>query len=95
MTLGYNDINRMLIEHCGTNAQGSMDESTIAEGQGGVVTDADGLNGGYFGLCNVRQKYIHGVSKGIVPSSASDFTGGFGFSSVPNVLSYPLTLDCG
>jgi len=79
----------MLIEHCGTNTQGSMDEATISEGQGGVVTDSDGLNGGYFGLCNVRQKYVHGVSKGIIPGSASDFTGGFGFSSVPNVLLFP------
>jgi len=80
---GYNDVTRFLIEHVGTNSQNSMDESTIAEGQGGVVTDIDG-SGGYFGNCNVRQKFIHGVSEGTTQTDASDFRGGAGFGSVPN-----------
>jgi hypothetical protein len=81
---GYNDITRMLIEHVGTNAQNTMDESTIAEGQGGVALGVDST-GGYFGNCNVRQKTIQGLSAGVVAANASDFTGGQGFSAVPNV----------
>jgi hypothetical protein len=79
---GYNDIARMLIEHVGTNGQQSADESTIAEGQGGVVIDVDST-GGYYGNSNVRQKMVQGVSVGTQPVSAADFTGGTGFSSIP------------
>ena len=87
---GYNDITRLLIEHVGTNSQNSVDESSIAEGQGGVCTDIDST-GGYMGLCNVRQKMIHGVSEGTQPISASDFFGGTGFGSVPQTTDRPFT----
>lgn len=85
---GYNDICRLLIEHVGTNAQGSVDESSISEGQGGVVMELDGV-GGYYGNCNVRQKMIQGLSLNTLPVSASDFFGGTGFGNVPQTTDRP------
>tara|TARA_R110002126_G_scaffold39351_3_gene116854 strand:+ start:496 stop:2085 length:1590 start_codon:yes stop_codon:yes gene_type:complete len=79
---GYNDISRILIEHVGTNGQNSVDESSIAEGQGGVVTELDG-SGGYYGQANVRQKMIQSIESGTVPVAASDFFGGTGWGIVP------------
>ena len=84
---GYNDITRMLIEHVGTNGQNSCDESTIAEGQGGIITELDGA-GGYYGLCNVRQKMIQGLDNAL-PVAASDFFGGTGFGNVPQSTDRP------
>lgn len=85
---GYNDIARLLIEHVGTNGQGTVDESSISEGQGGVITELDGV-GGYYGNCSVRQKMIQGLSSGVVPTSASDFFGGSGFGNVPQSTDRP------
>lgn len=91
MTLGYNDIARMLIEHVGTNCQQTCDEATISEGQGGVTLALDGT-GGYFGNSNVRQKMIQGVSSGTQPVSASDFFGGQGFGIVPQGTDRPSSI---
>lgn len=67
----YNVIVRALTEWTSTNQTGSMDQTSIAEGCGGVLTGHDGVTG--FGLINTRQAYIQGV----------DGTGS-GFGSIPN-----------
>lgn len=88
---GYNDICRMLVEHVGTNQNGTSDETSIAEGSGGIQLDCDST-GGYFGHCNVRQKIIQGISTTVAPVSASDFLGGTSFGSVPQSTDRPSTM---
>lgn len=63
------------------NPHGCMDQSTIAEGIGGITWGVDG--DGKPGLVNVRQKHIQGYCKnGIVGGTA--ITVGQSWNSVPN-----------
>jgi hypothetical protein len=64
--INYNVIVRSLTEWTATNTQMTMDQTSIAEGIGGVIVASD--NDSNFGVCNVRQKYIQGIS---VSSSAT------------------------
>ena len=60
-----------------------MDQSTIAEGIGGVTWGVD--NGGNPGIVNVRSKYIQGAS-GTFDASPAAVTLGLGWLAVPNTL---------
>jgi len=81
--INYNVIVRSLTEWTATNQHMTMDQTSIAEGIGGVVPGPDGST--VFGLCNVRQKYIQGVCDTIIASpNALNFTLGNEFGNVPN-----------
>jgi len=81
--INYNVIVRSLTEWTATNQHMSMDQTSIAEGIGGVVPGPDGST--VFGLVNARQKYIQGVSVTTVASpNALNFTLGNQFGPVPN-----------
>jgi len=64
-----------------TNQHMSLDQTSIAEGIGGVVVAGDSSTA--FGLVNVRQKYIQGIS---ITSAvtAANFTAGNALGAVPN-----------
>lgn len=88
--IGYNMINRCLIEWTGTNQNGTIDQSSINEGVGGVVLANDSLAIGStttgvmkWGLVNVRQKYIQGIDHS-TPGTSANFNGGSNFGFVPN-----------
>ncbi len=71
--INYNFIVRSLSEWTGTNQLTSMDQTSIAEGIGGVVVGSVGTEtvpGTQFGLVNVRQAYIQGIdnSKRVGPA---------------------------
>lgn len=85
----YNDIARFLQETSGTNQNGIMDHNSIAEGSGGYTLDIDG-SGNYFGLANVREKYIHGRSVAVPGVGAANFSGGAGWGNVPGGSSNPI-----
>jgi len=77
--INYNVIVRSLTEWTATNQHMTMDQTSIAEGIGGisVATDSDGT----FGLCNVRQKYIQGIS--VSTGTSTSFTSGKSLLNVP------------
>lgn len=58
----------------------TMDQTSIAEGIGGVVVAGDSDAG--FGLVNVRQKYIQGINSSSSATSVN-FSGGRSLGSVP------------
>lgn len=76
----YNVIVRGLTEWTCTNQSGTMDQTSVTDGIGGV-TIGSGAAGSY-GLVNVRQNYIQGVSS--VGATAAPFTGGAGVNYAPN-----------
>jgi len=80
--INYNVIVRSLTEWTATNQHLSMDQTSIAEGIGGIVVDADSGAGPMFGVCNVRQKYIQGLNSCIAAPDVN-FTGGNAFGNVP------------
>ncbi len=72
--INYNFIVRSLSEWTGTNQLTSMDQTSIAEGIGGVIVGSVGtavVPGTQFGLVNVRQAYIQGIdnSKRVGPAT--------------------------
>ncbi len=77
--INYNVIVRSLTEWTATNQHMTMDQTSIAEGIGGVVVAPDGV--GAFGLCNTRQKYIQGVS--LSSGTSTSFSSGASFGAVP------------
>lgn len=86
--LNYNVIVRCLTEWTSTNQTMSMDQTSIAEGIGGVVFGYDNpeLNASGFakqGIVNVRQKYIQGLEF-VNPANDTNLTGGSGAGAVPN-----------
>jgi hypothetical protein len=78
--IDYNDLVRGLTEWTSTNQTGSMDQTAIAEGIGGVCIG--GLNLSTQGLVNVRQMFIQGSDWTINTGSTPD-----GVKNVPNTLS--------
>jgi len=78
--INYNVIVRGLTEWTATNTHMTMDQTSVCEGIGGCTVAVDNVTS--FGVSNVRQKFIQGFSKA-TPAAAADFTGGYGFSSVP------------
>lgn len=82
--LNYNVIVRALTEWTSTNQSGTMDQTSVSEGIGGV-TFAHSL--GYQGLCNVRQKFIQGIETangGPNPLGTANLIGGGLAGYVPN-----------
>ncbi len=84
--INYNVVVRNLTEWTGTNTTNTMDQTSIADGVGGVVWGGDADN--HQGLVNVRQKYIQGISV-TDPDTAADITAGTSFGSVPQSTDYP------
>lgn len=80
--INYNVIVRSLTEWTATSQHMSMDQTSIAEGIGGVIPGPDGTT--VFGLVNARQKYIQGISITAVAGSPLNFTLGNQFGNVPN-----------
>lgn len=79
--INYNVVVRALTNWTGTNCNGTIDQTSIAEGWGGYVWGAD--SAGNVGMVNVRNRYIQGISSGIVPSTPGPITGGASFGGVP------------
>ena len=86
--INYNVIVRSLTEWTATNQHMTMDQTSIAEGIGGVTIAADSTITPYFGVVNTRNKYIHGISD-ISVASAANFTGGTSFGGVPQSVDVP------
>lgn len=89
--LNYNCIVRCLTEWTSTNQTMSMDQTSIAEGIGGVIFGFDNYDyndSGFAkqGLVNVRQKYIQGLEF-LNPANDTNLTGGGAAGAVPNELS--------
>ena len=93
--INYNVIVRNLTEWTGTGQQGVMDQSTLAQGIGGVTFgNAPGYSAGIvytapaFGYCNVRQFYIQGIDASTSTQTSGTattfFTAGTGIGNVPN-----------
>jgi hypothetical protein len=87
--INYNVITRALTEWTSTNQNGTMDQTSIAEGIGGYTLGSavSGVTAGIAqGFVNTRQAYIQGIDtslQGAAPLVATPFTGkGPGF--VPN-----------
>ncbi len=78
--INYNVIVRNLTEWTATNQHMTMDQTSIAEGIGGVVVGTDST--GIQGLVNVRQKYIQGKSVSAT-SPGTVFTNGASLLNVP------------
>lgn len=78
--INYNVIVRSLTEWTATNQHMTMDQTSIAEGIGGVVVAGDSDAG--FGMVNVRQKYIHGINTSSSATSVN-FSGGRSLNNVP------------
>lgn len=90
--INYNVIVRALTEWTGTNQTNTMDQSTIADGIGGVVVASDNpINPAVdplrFGLVNVRQAYIQGIDRfqnTAGTGTTSNFISGRSNGTVPN-----------
>jgi hypothetical protein len=78
--INYNVIVRSLTEWTATNTHMTMDQTSIAEGIGGITVATDG--GGNYGVCNVRQKYIQGISVNTQVTGVP-FVTGTNFGNVP------------
>jgi hypothetical protein len=85
--INYNHIVRGLTEWTATNQNAQLDQTSIAEGIGGYVTDCDGVTTGacLSGLTNVRQKYIQGAQVAAPATVPFNFSGGAGFGPVGNL----------
>ena len=79
----YNCIVRALTEWTATNQTGSLDNSSIAEGIGGVVLGTSGNPNPAPGRVNVRQAYIQGQDW-TTAALASKGIHGNGYGAVPN-----------
>lgn len=86
--INYNVIVRSLTEWTATNQHMTMDQTSIAEGIGGVTIATDATLTPYFGVVNTRNKYIHGISD-ISVAAAANFTGGTSLGGVPQSVDVP------
>lgn len=77
--INYNVIVRSLTEWTATNQHMTMDQTSIAEGIGGVAVGFDSL--GAAGLVNVRQRYIQGNS--ISTGTGVAFSSGASLGQIP------------
>lgn len=65
--INYNQVVRMLTEWTGTTQIGTLDQTSIADGIGGIVYGCEGFGTGgspFFprqGMVNIRQAYIQGI----------------------------------
>jgi hypothetical protein len=84
--INYNTVIRALTEWSATNQNGIMDQTSIAEGIGGVTVGfANAVDSPpvQSGLVNVRQNYIQGVDVSTATVGAP-FTAASGAGTVPN-----------
>ena len=83
--INYNMVVRALTEWTSTNQVGTMDQTSISEGIGGVCFGADGsaTTASVQGLVNVRQAYIQGCDNSTM-TTALGLTNGIGPGLVPN-----------
>lgn len=81
--INYNVVVRALTEWTGTTQTGTMDQTSISEGIGGVVIGAS--SDGFYGPLNVRQAYIQGIDFTSATSSTGNAAFGVakGSGSVP------------
>jgi len=79
--INYNVIVRSLTEWTSTNQTGTIDQTSIAEGIGGVTIGKS--NSASYGLVNVRDSYIQGINSSLNTTPAN-FTAGTGFFNTPN-----------
>lgn len=83
--INYNVITRALTEWTSTNQNGTMDQTSIAEGIGGYSfgTTKNGVTATAFGFVNTRQAFIQGIdnSRNTAPVN---FSAGNGHGLVPN-----------
>jgi len=86
--INYNVIVRSLTEWTATNQHMTMDQTSIAEGIGGVTIATDATLTPYFGVVNTRNKYIQGISD-ISVAAAANFTGGTSLGGVPQSIDVP------
>lgn len=84
--INYNVIVRALTEWTATDQHMTMDQTSVAEGIGGIVPATD--SAGYAGYVNTRQKYIQGISTttGVTPAN---FSGGASLGVVPQSSDVP------
>ena len=82
--IDYNVIVRCLTEWTSTSQQGTMDQTSITEGIGGIVWGTDGsvTDGTFQGVVNTRQKYIQGLSTTFV--TRASLTAGTGLGQIPH-----------
>lgn len=80
--INYNVIVRSLTEWTATNQHMTMDQTSIAEGIGGITVATDSTATPYFGVVNTKNKFIHGISD-ISVASAADFIGGTSLGNLP------------
>jgi hypothetical protein len=75
--INYNQVVRMLTEWTGTTQIGTLDQTSIADGIGGVVYGCEGFGVGGApntprqGMVNIRQAYIQGIDNSV--SVATNF----------------------
>jgi hypothetical protein len=69
--INYNQVVRMLTEWTGTTQIGTLDQTSIADGIGGVVYGCEGFGVGGApnfprqGMVNIRQAYIQGIDNSV------------------------------
>lgn len=87
--INYNVIVRCLTNWTATNQQGTMDQTSISEGIGGVMWASSGDSSGLIqGNVNVRQKFIQGKSAAYAAPPVS-VSAGSGLGSVPQTGDLP------
>jgi len=86
--INYNVIVRSLTEWTATNQHMTMDQTSIAEGIGGVTMSADPTIVPYFGVANTRSRHIQGISQ-VSVAAAANFVGGASFGGVPQTATVP------
>lgn len=98
--INYNVIVRCLTEWTGTTQIGTLDQTSIADGIGGVVTGVQGTGGGSTlrktGLVNIRQAYIQGLDGSVNGDTSIDGTvGGGGTTCSISMTDVIVSLDGG
>jgi hypothetical protein len=78
--INYNVIVRALTEWTATDQHMTMDQTSVAEGIGGVVVATDSSTN--WGAVNTRQKYVQGIST-TTGGTPANFTGGVSLGVVP------------
>lgn len=74
--INYNVIVRALTEWTGTTQIGTLDQTSISDGIGGVVYGAEGFGGSNpprQGYVNIRQAYIQGIDNSTNTAAAGNF----------------------
>ncbi len=85
--INYNTVVRCLTEWTGTSTTGTMDQSSVADGIGGMMFNSDSLD--HLGPVNVRQKFIQGISITTPAGSGAELEGGASLGKVPQSTDYP------